>query len=151
MRRFACEHCGSEIRFETSTCPVCQSHLGYVPDELAIRQLVPSGEPATYVIAGERTERWRCLNAAWGCNWVLPADEGATWCRSCALTRGRPDNARPDAIEAWALAEGWKRRLIHQLDRLTLPVQGRTPSTPHGLTFDFVHLPGERGLTGHLD
>jgi hypothetical protein len=151
VRDFACEHCDSTVHFETSTCPVCSSLLGYLPEERAIRQLLPAAADTSYRIAGHATEHWRCLNAAWGCNWVLPAAVGATWCRSCALTRGRPDDARPAAIAAWALAEASKRRLVHQLDRLALPVQGRSAAAPDGLVFDLVYLPGERGLTGHLD
>jgi hypothetical protein len=151
MRGFACEHCRSEIHFETSTCPVCSSLLGYVPAERTIRQLLASGSESSYRVAGHATEQWRCLNAAWGCNWMLPAAAGATWCRSCALTRGRPDDGRPEAIAAWALAEASKRRLVPQLDRLRLPVRPRSAATPDGLTFDLVYLPGERGLTGHLD
>jgi hypothetical protein len=151
MRDFACEHCGSGIRFETSTCPVCSSMLGYRPEERTIREVHPTASEASYRIAGHATEYWRCLNAAWGCNWMLPAVTGATWCRSCALTRGRPDDGRPDAIAAWALAEASKRRLVHQLDRLSLPVRPRSAATPDGLVFDLVFLPGQRGLTGHLD
>jgi len=44
-----------------------------------------------------------------------------------------------------------KRRLVYQLDQVGLPIEPRTPATPNGLAFDLVHLPGERGLTGHLD
>jgi hypothetical protein len=151
MRRFACEHCASEVHFETSTCPVCGTHLGYVPIEGDLRKLWPAADGVSYTIAGSDTTWWRCLNAAWACNWVLPAATGTTWCRSCALTRGRPDDGRPDAIDAWALAEAAKRRLVHQLDTLALPVDGRSAAMPNGLVFDLVHLPGERGLTGHLD
>jgi hypothetical protein len=82
---------------------------------------------------------------------VLEAATGATWCRSCALTRGRPDDGRPDAVEAWTLAEADKRRLVYQLDQLALPIEPRSPANPNGLAFDLVHLPGQRGLTGHLD
>jgi hypothetical protein len=151
MRVFACEHCASEIEFETSVCPVCASQLGYLPEERTIRELIPSTGSASYRIAGHARERWRCLNAAWGCNWLLPAATTAEWCRSCELTRGRPDAGRPNAITAWALAEAAKRRVVHQLDRLSLPVRARTASTPDGLVFDLVYLPGQRGLTGHLD
>ena len=151
MRDFACEHCRSQVRFESSTCPVCSSLLGYLPQERTIRQLRPAATDTSYRIAGHATEQWRCLNAAWGCNWLLPAAAGATWCRSCSLTRGRPDDGRPDAVAAWALAEASKRRLVHQLDRLRLPVRPRTPAAPDGLVFDLVYLPGERALTGHLD
>ena len=151
MQRFACEHCANEVQFETSTCPVCASALGYVPEQQTLRMLAPAADGVSYGIVGTSPSFWRCLNAAWGCNWVLPAAHGATWCRSCALTRGRPDEGRPDAIHAWSLAEAAKRRLVHQLDRLGLPVDARSPTTPDGLAFDLVYVPGERGLTGHLD
>jgi hypothetical protein len=151
MERFACGACANEVRFDASTCPVCRRSLGYVPGERTIRTLEPLGDGVSYAIRGSAGTWWRCLNAAWGCNWVLPADTAATWCRSCALTRGRPDEGRPDAIEAWSRAETAKRRLIHQLDGLQLPVESRSPATPNGLVFDLVYLPGERGLTGHLD
>ena len=77
MRDFACEHCGSEVRFDAATCPVCSSMLGYVPEERTIRELLPTTNEAGYGIAGHATEYWRCLNAAWGCNWMLPAAGGA--------------------------------------------------------------------------
>ncbi len=48
-------------------------------------------------------------------------------------------------------AEAAKRRLIHQLDELSLPIEVRSTSAPDGLAFDLVHLPGEGGITGHLD
>jgi hypothetical protein len=91
------------------------------------------------------------MNAAWGCNWMLPAGSGDTWCRSCRLTRGRPDVGRPDAIEAWMAAESAKRRLVHQLDELALPIEIKTESMPDGFVFDLVYLPGRGGITGHLD
>jgi hypothetical protein len=94
---------------------------------------------------------FRCLNAAWGCNWMLPAESGERWCRSCRLTRGRPDEGRTDAIEAWMRAEAAKRRLVHQLDELALPIETASPTMPDGLVFDLVFLPGEGGITGHLD
>ena len=151
MRRFGCEHCGSVIPFDASVCPVCSSLLGYVPAERTVRQLHPVGDDVSYHVAGAATQQWRCLNASWGCNWVLPAAEGAIWCRSCRLTRGRPDDGRPDAIAAWSLAEASKRRLVHELDRLRLPIDPSPDPAANRLVFDLVHLPGERGLTGHLD
>ena len=104
---------------------------------------------------------WRCLNAAWGCNWIVEADSGEIWCRSCRLTRGRPDVERPEAIAAWEIAEGFKRRLVRQLMTLGLPIEAPThmvgvdaadPSRdeePDGLVFDLVYLPGNPGMTGH--
>jgi hypothetical protein len=151
MQRFNCERCGTEIAFEASSCPVCDAPIGYVADEQTLRAFTPSDDGVSYALPGDSREFWRCLNAAWGCNWMVPAATGITWCRSCALTRGRPDDRRPDAIDAWMLIEASKRRLVHQLDRLGLPIEARTPANPSGLVFDLVHVPGERGLTGHLD
>lgn len=49
------------------------------------------------------------------------------------------------------IAEFAKRRLVHQLDEIGLPIEPRSNAVPDGLAFDLVHLPGERGITGHLD
>ena len=48
-------------------------------------------------------------------------------------------------------AEAAKRRLVHQLDELALPIEIRSPAAPDGLAFDLVDLPGQGGITGHLD
>jgi hypothetical protein len=145
------------VEFVDQECASCRAPLGYVSERHSIEVLRPSSDPATYEIAGaasvDGVERrfWRCLNAAWGCNWMLAADSDTPWCRSCRLTRGRPDEARPEAVAAWMTAEAAKRRLVHQLDTLGLPVEGRSSEAPDGLAFDLVHLPGEGGITGHFE
>lgn len=151
MRVFACENCGAEARFGAQRCGTCGRDLAYLDDERDIRVLDATSQPAVYTVAGRAGAVWRCLNSAWGCNWTVPAGATNPWCRACQLTRGRPDEARPDAIEAWAVAEAAKRRLLHQLDEMALPVEPRSPTAPDGLAFDFVHLPGEGGITGHLE
>jgi hypothetical protein len=113
--------------------------------------LLSSKDAATYDVARRDGRWWRCMNSAWGCNWMLPAGSDTVWCRSCRLTRGRPDGERPDAVEAWARAEAAKRQLVDQLDRLGLPFEMRSASAPDGLVFDLVYVPGERGVTGHFD
>jgi len=105
---------------------------------------------------------WRCLNAAWGCNWIVEADSGEIWCRSCRLTRGRPDTGRPGAINAWQAAEQCKRRLVPQLITLGLPIEApirpmsadgadlpRGDEPPDRVVFDLVYLPDSPGVTGH--
>jgi hypothetical protein len=151
MRVFHCDRCNHAVAFSALRCPACDAELGYVGEQRTIRVLVPTTDPASDQIDGGASLLWRCLNSAWGCNWTLPARSDTVWCRSCQLTRGRPDEARPAAVEAWMAAEAAKRRLVHQLDRLTLPIEVRSAATPDGLTFDLVHLPGEGGITGHLD
>jgi len=150
VRRFACERCLAECPFGAFQCPTCGVALGYLSEPGALRALETGPSDAEYTVAGGDTRWWRCLNAAWGCNWMLPAEGTDVWCRSCRLTRGRPDESDRDALDAWASAEAAKRHLVHQLDALGLPIEERTASTPLGLAFDLVHLPGEPEVTGHL-
>jgi len=151
MRLFHCDHCGHVVPFFAQQCPGCEAPLGYLSVERAIRPLRPANETAVFETAGQDQPLWRCLNAAWGCNWMVPTGSDTPWCRSCGMTRGRPDAARPDAVQAWMTAESAKRRLVHQLDELGLPIEIRSGDAPNGLVFDLVHLPGEGGITGHLD
>jgi hypothetical protein len=151
MRLFHCERCGHVVPFAALRCVTCDASLGYVSENRTIRRLHDTTVPAVYEIDGQEQRVWRCLNSAWGCNWLVPASSDTEWCRSCRLTRGRPDDARPVAIEAWMVAEAAKRRLLYQLDELSLPVEIRSEGAPDGLVFDLVHLPGEGGITGHLD
>ncbi len=146
-----CSRCGGAIGFTALRCPTCGAELGYDSDTRRIQVLVPTAQAGTFLVAGSSILRWRCLNSAWGCNWILPAGTGSIWCRSCALTRGRPDERRGEALQAWAVAETAKRRLVHQLDHLGLPIVPRSPEAPDGLAFDFVAVPNMSGLTGHLD
>ena len=115
-------------------------------DVRVLREVAPS----LYRIEPDGEDLWRCLNAAWGCNWMVPG--GAhVWCRSCRLTRGRPHGSDVVATERWARAEGAKRRLVHQLDSLGLPVAARSEDNPDALVFDLVHVPGAHRVTGHVD
>jgi hypothetical protein len=129
-------------------CSNCASVIGYLSDRRDVVVLIPAG-PATYAVAGDATILWRCLNASWGCNWMLPADQGDVWCLSCRLTRGRPNQADPAAVIAWSAAEAAKRRLVFQLGELGLPIEPRSSTVPQGLAFDLVHIPGAVGVTGH--
>lgn len=151
MRIFNCERCANVVSFDCQRCPTCDASVGYLSEERLIRVLLDTSDPVSFAIAGRTSPVWRCLNSAWGCNWVVDAGSETPWCRSCRLTRGRPDDARRDAIEAWIVAEAAKRRLVHQLDELALPIEVRSATAPDGLAFDLVHLPGHGGITGHLD
>lgn len=151
MRLFTCDRCGHAASFDADRCVECDAMLGYVSDDRAVRVVSPTDDPATYEIIGHDGSWWRCMNAAWGCNWMLTAATADVWCRSCRLTRGRPDEGRPEAIEGWMTAEAAKRRLVHQLDSLALPLEPRSTSAPNGLAFDLVHVPDGGAVTGHLD
>jgi hypothetical protein len=148
VRVFICSTCEHELDFESMSCSNCDSPVGYVSDRRDVVVLV-ANEPTRYTVTGDAAVHWRCLNASWGCNWMLPADEGDVWCLSCRLTRGRPDEADPVAVSAWSAAEAAKRRLVFQLGELGLPIEPRSSTTPQGLAFDLVHIPGASGVTGH--
>lgn len=151
MRPFRCERCGHAVSFEAQTCSRCGAELGYEPDSRSVRELLPTAVAHAFTLHDSGRLHWRCLNAAWGCNGIVLAHTSAVWCRSCALTRGRPDDRRPEPLAAWVEAERAKRRLVHQLDVLGLPVVPRSTAEPHGLAFDFVAIPDAAGVTGHAD
>jgi hypothetical protein len=151
MRRFECHICGSEISFASAECDVCGAGLGFFPttgELLPLRQVGPV-EYTTPTSGPGSTVSWRCLNFAWGCNWMLPKDSGNVWCLSCRLTRGRPDESAIDAVIAWSTVEQAKRRLVYQLRTLGLPIHGPSPDTDDGVVFDLVYLPDSPGVTGH--
>ncbi len=139
MKAFACPQCGQLVFFENRACLRCRSRLGFDPDR---RGMV--------LVTGSDVRR--CANEGRaGCNWVLPGLEsgGETpqWCRSCQLTRTRPNDADlEDARVAQRLvrAEAAKRRLVFQLLELELPMDG-------GPRFDFLVDKGRPITIGHDD
>lgn len=140
MRSFACRVCAAPVAFEALHCERCAVELAYVPSRRDVRPLVALDAPGQWSVAGEPGTWWPCLNRAWGCNWALPSDTGDQWCASCRLTRGRPDLAIPDAVDAWSSAERAKRRVLDQLTTLGL---GAPP------VFDLLYVPDGAGVTGY--
>jgi hypothetical protein len=151
VRSFACQHCGHLVGFADATCATCRRSLGFLAEEREVVVVEPSDAAlfATPYEAGAR-RYWRCLNASWGCNWMVPAEGGETWCASCRLTRGRPDTADVSAVQAWMDTEAAKRLLVFELGELGLPVERRGEDAPDGLAFDLVFVPGATSVTGHL-
>jgi hypothetical protein len=143
VRRFACARCGSPVAFTDTACGRCGVALGYEPERLDFVALDPTDRAERYVVVDDGSARWRCLNAAWGCNWLVAADGRQQWCRSCATTRGRPALEDAPGIEAWSRTECDKRRVLHHVASLGLPIDG--------LAFELVHVPGEPSVTGHLE
>ena len=123
MRSFSCPVCGNVLFFENSSCVVCSTKVGYRRSE---RALVEADT--------------RCANAVLaGCNWLPDVD--GTLCDCCALTRTRPSDGDAEGLSTFAKAESAKRRLVHQLDDLGLPVDG--------LTFDLLSSAAGPVITGH--
>jgi hypothetical protein len=152
VRSFACQHCGHLVGFVDAACATCRRPLGFLAEEREVVVVEPAGGALFATPFGAVDRRyWRCLNASWGCNWMVPAESGETWCASCRLTRGRPDTADARAVQAWMDTEAAKRLLVFELGELGLPVVPRGEGTPDGLAFDLVFVPGATSVTGHRD
>ena len=140
MRFFECQVCGQPLFFENSFCEGCGSRLGFLASKMTMTALEPTGE------------RWKssvdpihdyiyCANLTFdGCNWLIPADDGQTYCAACRHNRTIPDLSDQRNLVLWRRIEIAKRRLFYSLLRLRLPLRNKTDD-PTGLAFDFLLPP----------
>jgi hypothetical protein len=135
VRAFSCDNCAQLLFFENSLCLRCSSPIGFVPSRLELITLTDLGEQAH----GLR----RCANAA--CNWLIEDGDPNPLCRSCRLTRVRPNDEDSEGLAAFAKAEAAKRRLLFQLFDLGLPVD------EDRLRFDLLSSRSGPVVTGHTD
>jgi len=142
MRDFACPNCGQRLAFENSVCLSCGSPIGF---DLAARDFAVLGPQGVTLLTPAR-QICANLNVA-GCNWLVPVG-GSALCRSCSLTRTRPNDGDP-ALPAFAEAEAAKRRLVVELIELSLPINDRIADPERGLTFDLLSSEQEPVITGH--
>jgi len=151
--------CGRPIFFRNSLCLGCKSVLGYEPELGQVRALVPGPQPETWRLHGQEdgAPLWRrCENfdSPAGCNWLTPAAEEETLCRSCRLNQTIPSLDDADNCRWWRQIENAKRRLVAQLLTIGLPVKSKVSEDPeHGVMFDLLRSPekGPRVLTGHAN
>ena len=154
--KYACQ-CRRPVFFHNSLCLGCKSPLGYEPERAQVCALQPVATKDAWQIVGDKSPApsWRrCenFNSPAGCNWLTPADQEETLCRSCRLNRTIPDLDDPDNGRWWRQIENAKRRLVSQLLLLGLPVTSKVSEDPErGVMFDFLRSPpaGPRVLTGH--
>ena len=144
MRDFACPNCGQRLAFENSVCLSCGSSIGF---DLKLRDFAALGPDRETIMAPAR-QMCANLNVA-GCNWLVPAGQPLL-CRSCSLTRTRPNDGDA-ALPAFAEAEAAKRRLVVELVELSLPINDRIADPERGLTFDLLSSEQEPVITGHDD
>ncbi len=149
MQPFPCSVCQQLLFFDNSTCLRCGSGLGYLPDEgrlVAVRVVGDGVEPAD----GTPGTYHPCANRLVArCNWLIPADDPGALCASCRLTSVRPNDNEVDSLGAFADAEAAKRRLLHQLMALRLPVVDRSVDEVHGVSFELLSSRGRNVITGH--
>ena len=157
MQPFSCDVCGQIVFFDNSRCLRCDSQLGYVPADRRLVALTPAAksEPNRAAAAVERVDApgdvYRtCVNrVAARCNWLVAPDDPAGLCLSCRLTTVRPNDDEVDAIAAFADAESAKRRLLHQLAIIGLPIVGQLDDEERGVAFEFLSSRDRQVMTGH--
>ena len=125
MRLFACPTCSNLVFFENNGCLRCGTALGFDPSSGRMR--VPGDGGRRPCSAGDPA-----------CNWLVEVEDPEARCLSCRTTVAHPAADGPE-LGHWQGLERAKRRLLHTLLRLGLPLDG--------MTFAF---PAE-GLTGHAD
>lgn len=147
MRDFTCPNCGQRLAFENSVCLSCGSALGFSLDHMALMVIAPDGGHAGAVDSGQYE---LCANLHLAeCNWLVETSPDPGLCRSCVLTRTRPNETDIKAMAAFADAERAKRRLIVELSELKLPIVGRDEDPNYGLAFDLLSSEFEQVSTGH--
>jgi hypothetical protein len=149
MQPFPCSVCQQLLFFDNFTCLRCGSPLGYLPDdgELVALRLV---ESAFERLDGRPGRYRQCSNRLVArCNWMIPEDAANERCSSCRLTAVRPNDTEVDSIEAFAAAEAAKRRLLHQLTSLGLPVVDRADDPEYGVAFELLSSRRRNVITGH--
>lgn len=160
MRVFHCDHCHHLVFFENTYCTNCHHQLAYLPDVGEVCSLQKDDTEGRWSspLPAARGRQYRlCHNYVHEqvCNWALPADDLHTLCSSCRLTAVIPDLSQPGHREAWYRLEAAKRRLIHTLLALDLPLANRIDDPEQGLSFEFKAVQGDAEAavvtTGHED
>lgn len=158
MAPFACPNCRRLIHFEARVCPECSATLGYDP---ATNGFLFLADEATRWRdgAGEAVDRVVCANNSDHaiCNWLVPPCGDEPLCRACRHNAVIPDLTLAGVAQRWGRIEVAKRRMIHSLLQLGLPVETpeEAPEGQQGFVFRFLYDPSaEDGgqpqvMTGH--
>jgi len=153
MRSFSCFQCGQLLFFENSHCLRCGAALGFVPSRLELCA-IEWVRGSTYRLADREDDRTyrRCARSQLAaCNWLVE-DGDSDQCESCRLTATAPKLRHDGDLQAFAKAEGAKRRLIYQLLDLRLPIVSRQQDPRQGLAFVLgFRSDDEPVMTGHMN
>lgn len=113
MKRFSCR-CGNTVYFDNLGCGHCSRKLAFDPQTLSMLAEEELGAGLPFCVK---------RNSASFCNWLAPAG-GA--CLSCRMSNIIPALSKPANHSRWRRLEQAKRRLLYDLLRLRLPVDGST-------------------------
>jgi len=152
MKLYTCGHCGNPLYFENTVCLNCNNTVGFDANQLSMITVVPK-ENNTFSNINKSKEQYRfCDNASRNtCNWLIPKDDPAIFCKACSLNRVIPTLNSPENVQRWARIEVAKHRLVYSLLQLKLPVQPKQGDAVEGIAFDFMEnvSPTEKIMTGH--
>ncbi|MDP9034714.1 MAG: putative zinc-binding peptidase, partial [Myxococcota bacterium] len=164
MKIFTCSACHQVLFFENVQCTKCGHTLAFLPDHGTVsaleavdrRDAAVSSPPGLMVALAPtaRGQRYRlCRNYVEhaACNWAIPVADENELCRACRLNDVIPNLSDGHAKEGWRRMERAKRRLLHTLIELGLPVESKH-ETPGGLAFCFLEDgASSKVFTGHND
>ena len=142
MRAFSCPTCGAaRASSRTRLCLRCGTELGFDPDARRDRRCRDAAKYRS------------CANADLAaCNWLVPASDPEDLCRSCRLTRTRPDLTDPDDAAAFAASRGGQAAAgLPARSTSACPSSGATRTPTLGLAFDLLSSRFEPVTTGHAD
>ncbi len=151
MRTYHCR-CGGTLFFHSMKCVACGATTAVCPRCSSVTSLTHRSGGASVCdhcganlrLCNNRIRYAACNRGVW-----QPAD--GNLCRYCALNRVIPDLSVAENLEKWKRMERAKHRVLHDVDRLGLPlITDRTGPGPR-LAFRFPAAIGEPAITGHAN
>jgi hypothetical protein len=149
VQQFPCSVCRQLLFFENSKCLRCGTEVGYLPEAAQVVALQAVGFRFERVDGLPGSYRHCSNRGVARCNWMISDDDRVDRCQSCRLTSVRPNDTELNSLEAFADAEAAKRRLLHQLMALGLPVVDRSDDVVRGVAFELLSARGRNVITGH--
>jgi len=113
--------------------------VGFLPDDVQLSSLTINHDGLIHASSNGRGYR-KCKNYSVHevCNWMIPNEDDNEYCKSCQLTTAIPNLDDPENKILWYRMEQGKRRLLHTLIRLNLPVVNREKDPLKGISFQFL-------------
>jgi len=128
--------CGHRVFFDSNSCLACGLQLGFDPDALCMRSLVPAATGTWQDSEGRQFRLCGNHGRHGSCNWLVPSFDPEPLCISCRLTEIVPNLERPGNLLLWSRLELAKRRLLYTLLSLRLPLKNH--ASGQGLRFRFL-------------
>ena len=169
MQTFPCV-CGATLFFENTRCLKCGRETGWCPACAAVVPLDPDGDAYRCARPGCGRRLAKCANYREHdvCNRLIAVADGAegagALCGACRFNHTVPDLSVEGNARKWARLEAAKRRMLYDLDLLSLPYGTAAEGFPLPLGFDFKadtipsdadrhegEAEGEQVYTGHAD